>query len=192
MSSLTSAWFLSPGIRVCFTGRFLIDWFLSNICTHEWNLEQDRGRAFSDAVNILSAKHPEYAEHIAAYDKRWHETIPGAISGSVDILEALHKKGTPLYAITNWNQDKFRETRLRFPFLNLFRDIVVSGDEKLIKPDAAIYQLCLKRNKIKAADCLFIDDSLKNVKGAEVIGMKAHHFTTPENLSLELKALGVL
>jgi 2-haloacid dehalogenase len=118
--------------------------------------------------------------------------VPGAIDGSVDILETLHKKGTPLYAITNWNQDKFRETRLRFPFLELFRDIVVSGDEKLIKPDTAIYELSLKRNRLKAADCIFIDDSLKNVKGAEAVGMKAHHFTSPEKLKTALKAWGVL
>lgn len=175
-----------------FSDEAKVDWFLKNICNHDWNLEQDRGRTFSEAVQILTLKHPEYADEISAYDKRWHETIPGAITGSVDILEALHKNGTPLYAITNWNQDKFRETKLRFPFLNLFRDIVVSGDEKLIKPDPAIYELSLTRNKLKAADCLFIDDSLKNVKGAEAVGMKAHHFTTPEKLKSELKALKLL
>ncbi len=178
--------------RKIFNDEAKVEWFLMNICNHDWNLEQDRGRNFADAVKILSAQHPDYAEEIAAYDKRWHETIPGAISGSVDILEALHKQGTPLYAITNWNQDKFRETRLRFPFLNLFRDIVVSGDEKLIKPDPAIYELSLKRNGLKASESLFIDDSLKNVKGAEAVGMKAHHFTTPEKLKAELKGLKLL
>jgi 2-haloacid dehalogenase len=118
--------------------------------------------------------------------------VPGAISGSVDILEALHRRGTPLYAITNWNGDTFRETKLRFPFLNLFRDIVVSGDEKLVKPDAEIFELLLKRNGLAANTCVFIDDSLKNVKGAEAVGMKAIHFTTPEKLRAALKAMEVL
>ncbi len=169
-----------------------VTWFLENICTNEWNYEQDRGRSFSEAVAELTAKHPVHAAEIEAYDSRWAETIPGAITGTVDILETLHKNGTPLYAITNWNQDKFRETRLRFPFLGLFRDIVVSGDEKLVKPDAAIYELCLQRNKIKAAESIFIDDSLKNVEGAKAIGMKAHHFISPEILKSELESLGVL
>jgi 2-haloacid dehalogenase len=178
--------------RTIFDDEAKMEWFLANICTNAWNLEQDRGRSFSEAVKQLSAQHPEYADEIAAYDKRWAEMVPGAISGSVDILEALHTKGVPLYAITNWNQDKFRETKLRFPFLNLFRDIVVSGDEKLIKPDAAIYEMCLKRNKLVAADCLFIDDSVKNVRGAEAVGMKAHHFTSPDALKVALKGFQLL
>ncbi len=178
--------------RKIFDDEAKVEWFLANVCNHDWNLEQDRGRNFSEAVKSLSAEHPTYAEEISAYDTRWHETIPGAIEGSVDILESLHKKNVPLYAITNWNQDKFRETKLRFPFLNLFRDIVVSGDEKLVKPDPAIYELCLKRNNLPAAECLFIDDSEKNVRGAEVVGIRAHHFTTPEKLKAALKGWGVL
>jgi 2-haloacid dehalogenase len=178
--------------RKIFADEQKMEWFLAHITTGEWNLEQDRGRTFGDAVKLLQAQHPQYTDEIAAYDTRWSEMIPGAITGTVDILEALHKNQTPLYAITNWNQEKFNQTKLNFPFLNLFKDIVVSGDEKLIKPDPKIYEICLKRNNLKAEDCLFIDDSLKNVKGAEAVGMKAHHFTTPENLKAELKRLGVL
>jgi 2-haloacid dehalogenase len=178
--------------RKMFDDEAKMEWFLANVCTPAWNLEQDRGRHFGDAVKLLTLRHPEYAAEIDAYDKRWAEMIPGVIDGSVDILETLHKKGAPLYAITNWNQDKFNETKLNYPFLGLFRNIVVSGDEKLIKPDPAIFELCLKRNKLNAAQCLFIDDSEKNVKAAEAVGMKAHHFTSPEKLGLELKALGIL
>lgn len=178
--------------RKYFKDEEKMEWFLSTVCSNEWNLEQDRGRTFADAVKIATAVHPNYVAEIKAYDAEWHEMVPGAIVGSVDILEELHRKSVPLYAITNWNQDKFRETRLRFPFLELFRDIVVSGDEKLIKPDAAIYELCLKRNDLKASDSFFIDDSLKNVKGAEAVGMKAHHFSSPAKLRTELKQLGLL
>ena len=178
--------------RKIFDDETKMEWFLANVCTSAWNLEQDRGRSFAEAVTQITPHHPEFAAEIDAYDKRWAEMIPGAIEGSVDILEALHKKGAPLYAITNWNQDKFNETKLNYPFLNLFRDIVVSGDEKLIKPDPKIFEICLKRNKLNAADCLFIDDSEKNVRGAEAVGMQAHYFTTPDKLRIDLKKRNLL
>ena len=178
--------------RQVFDDRDEMEWFLAHVCHPEWNLEQDRGRSFADAVIEAKTRHPKYAAEIEAYHLRWSEMVPGAIAGTVDILETLHKRGTPLYAITNWNGDTFRETKLRFPFLSLFRDIVVSGDEKLIKPDPAIYQLLCKRNGLEIENCVFIDDSLKNVKGAEAVGMKAIHFTSPENLRTGLKLLGVL
>jgi 2-haloacid dehalogenase len=169
-----------------------MEWFLTHVCNHEWNLEQDRGRSFAEAVSHATKLHPGHAEAIAAYDTRWHEMIPHAIEGTVAIFKELVERDAPVYAITNWNGDKFREAKQRFPFLYEFRDIVVSGDEKLLKPDPAIYQLLLGRNGLEAADCLFIDDSLKNVKGAETIGMKAHHFTSPEGLRKTLVELGLL
>jgi 2-haloacid dehalogenase len=169
-----------------------MEWFLAHVCNSDWNLEQDRGRSFADAVSLLQQEHPEHAEAIAAYDVRWDETLVGPIEGSVEILEKLYESGVPLYAITNWSAEKFRETRSRYKFLRYFRDIVVSGDEKLIKPDPRIYQLFLLRNALSARDCLFIDDSAKNVAGAEAIGMKGHHFTSPGSLRGELKGLGLL
>ncbi len=159
-----------------------MEWFLAHVCTAAWNLEQDRGRSFADGVTELTPKFPEHAEAIAAFDTRWHETLPHVIEGTVAILDELKLRGARLYAITNFNGDKLRETIVRFPFLNDFRDIVVSGDEKQLKPDAAIYNVLLARNDLAARDCLFIDDSLANIRGAEAVGMKGHHFTSPENL----------
>ena len=104
----------------------------------------------------------------------------------------MRARGAPLYAITNWNGVKFKETRERFPFLGHFRDIVVSGDERLLKPDPAIYRLLLDRNGLEASQCLFIDDSHTNVRGAEAIGMKAHHFRSPEKLREALAAAALL
>ena len=166
-----------------------MEWFLAHVCNHEWNLEQDRGRSFSEAVKHAIKLHPDHAEAIAAYDTRWHETLPHAIDGTVAIFNELVERDAPVYAITNWNGDKFRETRDRFAFLNSFRDIIVSGDEKLIKPDLVIYRLLLERNGLTAKDCLFIDDSAANVKGAEAVGMMAHHFTSPEGLREALAGL---
>ncbi|MCA3554588.1 HAD family phosphatase [Aestuariivirga sp.] len=169
-----------------------VEWFIANVCTQDWNLEQDRGRSFAEGVAALTALFPGHAGAIAAYDLRWHETVTGPIDGSVAILDELRASGTPLYAITNFNQHKFREALQRFPFLGLFRDTVVSGDERVLKPDAAIYHLLLERNGLAAGDCVFIDDSLRNVEGAVAVGMKGVHFTTPEALRRQLAALGVL
>ena len=178
--------------RKIFATEEEVEWFIANVCNHDWNLEQDRGRSFAEAVAETSARFPEHADAIAAYDLRWHETVPGPIAGSVEILEQLDASGTPIYAITNFNQHKFKETLQRFPFLHRFRDIVVSGDERVLKPDAAIYRLLLQRNGLTAADSVFIDDSLKNVVGAEAVGMRGIHFTGPEALRAELVAMGLL
>lgn len=178
--------------RKIFADDAKMEWFLSHVCSPDWNLEQDRGRSFSDAVKELARNHPDYSEEISAYDLRWHETLPHAIEGTVAIVEELDAGSTSLYAITNWNSEKFRETRVRFPLLERFRDIVVSGDEKLVKPDPAIYRLLLDRNGLAAAQCLFIDDSARNVAGAEAVGMKGHHFVSPETLRADLAARGLL
>ena len=178
--------------RKIFATEDEVAWFLGHVCTPDWNLEQDRGRSFEEAIAETTARHPAYAGAIAAYHHRWAETILGPIAGTVAILDELEAQGTPLYAITNWHQDKFRETRGRFSFLDRFRDIVVSGDERVVKPDPAIYRLLLDRNGLQASSCVFIDDSPKNVAGAEAVGMKAHHFTSPEALRGYLTGAGVL
>ena len=178
--------------RKIFATEAEVEWFLGNVCNSSWNLEQDRGRSFEDAIAEATARHPDHADAIAAYHLRWTETLTHVIDGSVAVLEDLKAQGAPLYAITNWNQDKFRETKARYDFLGHFRDIVVSGDERLIKPDPAIYLLLLERNGLQASDCLFIDDSLKNVAGAEAVGMRAHHFISPETLRAHLVESGIL
>ena len=178
--------------RKIFKDEAEMEWFLSNVCHPDWNLEQDKGRSFDEAVAEATARHPKHAVEIAMYRDRWMEMVPGAIMGTVDILEALHKKGAPLYAITNWNGDTFRATRNRFPFLSLFRDIVVSGDEKMLKPAPEIFHLLAARNALSLADSMFIDDSMKNVKGAEAVGMVGHHFISPEKLRGDLAARKLL
>jgi 2-haloacid dehalogenase len=172
--------------RQVFRDPAKMEWFLAEVCHGEWNLAQDKGRSFDEGVKEATARHPEYAAEIAMYRDRWMEMVPGDIAGSVEVLEDLHDAGVPLYAITNWNSDTFRATRARFGFLSLFRDIVVSGDEKLLKPEPAIFQLLAARNSIRLEESLFIDDSLKNVRGAEAVGMQGHHFTSPESLRADL------
>jgi 2-haloacid dehalogenase len=168
-----------------------MEWFLSNVCTPAWNVEQDRGRSFVDAVELLVKEHPpELHPMIRAFDRDWQETISGPIHGSVDILKALKRNNVPVFAITNWNQDKFREARKRFDFLNSFDGIVVSGDERLLKPDRQIFELFYARYGVKPETAVFIDDSLRNVEGARAAGMHALHFTSSETLARDLRELG--
>jgi 2-haloacid dehalogenase len=178
--------------RKIFADEERMEWFLTHVCTMDWVIEQDHGRSYADGVALLQAKHPDLADEIAAFDLRWHETLPAAIDGTVDILHELHGQGVPLFAITNWNGPKYHETKPRFPFLGKFRDVVVSGDERLLKPDPAIFHLLLKRNGLNAQDCIFIDDNAANVRGAEAIGMRGHHFTSPDGLRKALSKAGIL
>jgi 2-haloacid dehalogenase len=168
-----------------------MEWFLSNVCTPAWNVEQDRGRSFADAVDLLVKEHPpEWHPMIRAFDEQWQETISGPIHGTVDILKTLKRSNVPVYAITNWNQDKFREALARFDFLNSFDGIVVSGDERMLKPDREIFKLFCERYGVKPETAVFIDDSQRNVEGARAAGMHALHFTSPETLARDLRGFG--
>lgn len=119
--------------------------------------------------------------------------ISGAIAGTVALLEALHARGVPLYAITrNWAADTFAETRGRYAFFDRFRDIVVSGTERIVKPDARIYRLLADRAGIDLGRALFIDDSAKNIAGAQALGMQTVLFTDPADLAVRLRGLGLL
>ncbi|MGQ9371060.1 HAD family hydrolase [Azospirillum sp. A39] len=170
----------------------LMEHFLANVCTAAWNLEQDRGRTWEEAVRVLTAEHPECSELIRAYDERWMEMVPGEIPGTPDILRALKERGVPLYSITNFSVDKLALARRRFDFLSLFDGVVVSGEERLVKPDPAIYRRLLDRYGLAAADCVFIDDAPANVEGARDAGMHALHFSGAAKLHGELTAMGLL
>ena len=167
-----------------------MEWFLGNVCTPAWNLEQDRGRRFAEAVAALSAHHPpQLRAAIHAYHERWAEMLTGEIHGSVQLLAELHAQGTPLYALTNWNQETFAYARERYAWLSRFRGIVVSGEERCVKPEPQIYQTLLARYALQAADCVFIDDSALNVAGAREVGMHALQFRDPLQLRADLRAL---
>lgn len=167
-----------------------MEWFLANVCTQAWNLEQDNGRPWSAAIAILTARFPEWRAEINAFDRRWHEMIPGAIDGTVAIFSDLRRLGVPLYAITNFSSDKFRECAARFPFFAWFDGIVVSGDEGLLKPHGPIFTLLLERYGLAAHNCLFIDDNAANVAGAKAAGIRATLFTTPGKLRVWLRRQG--
>jgi len=167
--------------------------FIDEVDLFAHNLEFDRGRPFADGVRELSAAFPHHAALIRAFDERWEETVTGPIQGTVDILEALKQDGVPLYAITNFASEKWALTGKRFPFLvSSFIDVVVSGDEGTIKPDREIFERLLQRNALSAENCLFIDDTEKNVAGAKAVGMDGVQFTSPQQLRYDLEARGLL
>ncbi len=167
--------------------------FLETICTMDWNIQQDLGRTWDEAVRILSAKFPAWTDLIKAYSEQWHDMVSGEVEGTRALLEKLQDRSVPLYAITNFSSEKFNETKDRFPFLKTaFLDIVVSAEEHLVKPDHRIYETLLRRNSLVASKCYFIDDSLANVDAARKIGMSAHHFTNAATLETELTALGLI
>jgi 2-haloacid dehalogenase len=169
-----------------------LDWFLANVVTTEWHFQHDAGRPLAEMVPELQAQFPAYAAHIDAYSRRFNETIPGPVPGSFEIVEELAARGVPLFAITNFGSEFWAMFHPAQPIFDHFRDIVVSGDERLVKPDAAIYQLALRRFGLGDGDAIFIDDSLPNVIAAEENGFVGHHFTDANELRAELVRLELL
>lgn len=165
-----------------------VTWFLQNICTSEWNDEQDAGRSFEEATSELIRKHPEYAEAIAAWYGRWEETISGPIQGTVSILKDIKTSGDfRLYALTNWSAETFPWALDNFDFLHWFEGIVVSGVEKCRKPLPQFFHILFNRYKINPSEALFIDDNLLNIEGAKKLGLNTIAFRDPEQLAEELR-----
>lgn len=166
-------------------------WFFDNVCTSAWNVEQDRGRSWQEAEALLIAEHPAHADNIRAFRRHWHEMVPYAYEDSVALLEGLIETGHDVTMLTNWAADTFAEARSRFPFLEKPRGVTVSGEIGLIKPDPAIYDHHAARFGIEPTAALFIDDSEKNVEGAQAAGWQAVLFTDARALECDLAARGI-
>jgi len=170
-----------------------ISWFLENICTSEWNDEQDAGRSFEEATAELISKHPEWETPIRAWYERWQETIPGPIHETVDILKILKESEKyRLYALTNWSAQTFPWALDTFDFLHWFEGIVVSGVEKMKKPQPEFYQILFDRYKVDPQKTLFIDDNAKNIVGGKLVGLTTIHFSSAAQLQDELNQYGIL
>ena len=170
-----------------------INSFLSEVCTPDWNVEQDAGRSLDEATQILIDRFPEQEDHIRLFYDRWEEMIRGAVQGTVTLLEELKRRDAHnLYALTNWSAETFPIALERFDFLGHFKGIVVSGEEKTRKPFPRIYEILFDRYGLDPGTSVFIDDSLPNVQAAKDLGMTGIHFRHPEQLSSDLRALGIL
>lgn len=169
-----------------------INIFLSEVCNPEWNVKQDAGRALAEATAERIALFPEKKSLIEAFYDRWEEMLGGEIAETVEILGELKAKGVTLYALTNWSGETFPIALQRFDFLRWFEGTLVSGVEKLAKPDPAIFHLLLNRYDLQAEDCLFIDDSKINIEAATRIGFETHHFTSANRLRQYLTQANLL
>jgi 2-haloacid dehalogenase len=161
--------------------------FLAEVSFMEWNAQQDKGRPFAEAVELLSRQFPHHAHLINAYQENWKESITGSIDGTVKLLRMLKEKGYLLYGLSNWSAETFPIVQHEFEFLNLFDGIILSGEVKLIKPEPEIFKLCLQRIGQPADQCLFIDDSEVNIIAARKLGFDTVHFISPEHLKDELQ-----
>lgn len=196
---------------VCDFGGVLMDWdpyylfddvfngdrraaerFIQEIDFYAWNLEQDRGRTWAEAVETQCARFPHYCAQIRAYDTRWRESLGEPLWDTVDILDELRAAGYPLFGLSNWSAEKFDLVRFDYPFFDWFEDIVISGKVGLIKPDAQIFELTLKRIGRPARECILIDDSSRNVAAARELGFTTIHFHSAKVLRQDLVELGLL
>ena len=168
-----------------------MNYFLENICTPEWNIKQDEGRTLAEATETLQKEYPEYKEMIGLFYGRWEEMLKGDIKENVSVLKKLKEK-YPLYGLTNWSSELIDIAYKRFDFFKLFDGIVVSGDEKLIKPDPKLYDVLLNRFNIQANESLFIDDNEQNIVTARKMGFHTIHFIEGVDLEKEIKEMGLL
>lgn len=169
-----------------------VDSFLKEIHFAEWNAQQDAGRLFSEGVADLSKKFPHYAELIQAYDTYWEESLTGTFDEVIELAKKLKQAGYKIYLLTNSSAEKFEIAKQKYSFLQMFDDMIISGEHKLLKPDPAIYHFTLNRINHKANECVFIDDSLPNIESAKAIGFYTIHFQSPTQLKVELKKLSIL
>ncbi|MFN9494008.1 MAG: HAD family hydrolase [Sphingobacteriales bacterium] len=178
--------------KTIFDSEEEMKWFYDNICTPDWNEEQDAGRDLNEGTELLVKKFPEHEHNIRAYYSRWEEMLNGPIHDTVEIFKELKSSGSyQLLALTNWSHQTFPIALERFDFLHWFDGKVVSGEEKTRKPFLDIYEMVINRYHVDPASAVYIDDNARNLVPARELGMAAIHFKNPAQLKLDLKELGV-
>lgn len=168
-------------------------WFLSTVITEAWHFQHDAGRPLADMIAERCAEFPEERALIEAYGARWLETVPGDVPGTHDLVRALTARGVPQYAITNFGVDTWAMFRPTYPILDHMRDIMVSGAERLVKPDRAIFDLAARRFGHAPEQMLFVDDNAANIAAAAALGWHTHHFVAGASaLAADLAGFGLL
>jgi 2-haloacid dehalogenase len=185
-------WQLGALFEKLIDDREELDWFLSHVVTEEWHFEHDRGRALADMVPERIALYPQYEGHIRAYASRFNETVPGPVEGSHELVERLAVAGVPLFCLTNFGDEFWQMFRPTQPIFNHFEDIIVSGVEKVAKPQARIYEIVEERSGREGAALFFTDDNPDNIAAAKARGWDAHLFTDAGTLEAQLVAAGLL
>ena len=170
-----------------------LDAFLGGVVTLDWHVQHDMGVSFAETSSQLIRRFPDHAALIEVYESRFNESLRHEVPGVISILNELDARGVPLFAITNFHDGFFAAFRSTRPdVFDKFRDIVVSGEERMMKPDAALYRLALERFGLEASEAAFVDDSAANIAGAEALGIHGLHFTDADRLRGDLKAMALL
>jgi 2-haloacid dehalogenase len=169
-----------------------LEYFVTHVVTPEWHFQHDAGRPLAEMTAERTALYPKYKSEIDAYRTRFNETIPGPVTGALEIVHELAERAVPLFAITNFGAEFWEMFRPTQPIFDHFGDIVVSGVEKMVKPDPGIYALALRRFGLKPGEAIFIDDNHDNVVSARANGFAAYHFTDAEKLRRALVDLDLL
>lgn len=162
------------------------EWFLTNICTYEWNAQHDGGRLVAEGTAELVAEYPEWKKEIEMYYSGFMKMISGQIEGMEDFIKELKDKGFRIFGLSNWSEETFAMVRPVYPILNLIEDMVISGIEKVMKPNRRIFEIALERFGIKAEETVFIDDNPNNVKAACEVGIRGMLFLSKEQIEEEL------
>lgn len=185
-------WQLAALFEKLIADRQELEWFLANVVTEEWHFQHDRGRALADMVPERIALFPQYEAHIRAYATRFNETVPGPVEGSHDIVERLAAAGVPLFCLTNFGAELWQMFRPTQPIFDHFEDIIVSGIEKVAKPDARIYEIVEARSGRAGGALFFTDDNPANIAAAKARGWNAHLFSDAAGLEAALAEAGLL
>jgi 2-haloacid dehalogenase len=167
-------------------------WFLDNVVTEQWHFEHDRGRPLAEMLTERIAQFPQYEAHIRAYATRFNETVPGPVEGTHALVERLAARGVPLFGLTNFGEELWHQFRPTQPIFDHFADIIVSGIEKVAKPDPRIYEILEVRSRRLGAQLFFADDNPANIAAARARGWIAHLFTKADELEAALLQAGLL
>ncbi|WP_288393418.1 HAD family phosphatase [uncultured Herbaspirillum sp.] len=172
------------------------DHFLTHICSPEWNVQQDAGRSLAEGTAALVQQHPQHETLIRAFYDRWLEMLRGPLPDGVALLRQLHAQHVPLFGLTNWSTETYPHARDHYDFMQLFGDIVVSGEEGCIKPEPRIFQIALERYSrhlpnLKPEELVFIDDLQKNIDGCRALGWHGIHHVDVAETRAQLRGLGL-
>ena len=161
-------------------------YFLSEVCNDEWNVKQDAGRTIKEAESDLIPKFPHYEKQIKMYYKYHRKMLKGTFDESIKVLKKLKKQNYECFVLSNWSAETFAGMTDDYPFLKLFDGLLISGEDKLIKPDHAIYQLARDRFNLNPEETVFIDDKQENIEAAKGLDFKTIHLTDPKNIEIEI------
>lgn len=165
--------------------------FLRDICSPAWNLEQDRGRPWSQAIDLLVAEHPQHEPLIRAFYHQWDDMVTGPVAEGHDILERVLAAGIPAYGLTNWSGETYDTRQHHLPFVKYMKYVAVSGHLRLVKPEPEIYHHLLEKIALPAHRCVFIDDNARNIAAADALGIKTVHFQNDGTALERLRKLGL-